>query len=116
MRRLITLAVLPMALLASACAQQPGSIVALPASAGQYAGLDCQQVVGELNRVNTQLNELTVAQAQAAAQDAQSATVGFIFLGVLGTAFAAGGPDYAGQIATLKGQSQTLTALAASCR
>lgn len=91
----------------SACAQQPNNIVAAEVSRDAYSGASCRSLQTELFSVETKLGELSAAQTSAANADA-AWVAGGALLFFPAMAVAAAGPDYAGEIASLKGQKNAL--------
>jgi hypothetical protein len=96
----------------SACAPHPDSIAAAPTSGAIYDGLSCARISTEMASVNAQLEPLVAAQEVQANSDAISVGVG-VMIFPLWALTAAGGPDYQGQIASLRGQVAALNSAAA---
>ena len=91
----------------TACAPAPNNIAAAPVSANAYAGLSCRQIRTELATVVPALEEKVRLQQTASDNDAAIVTASILFLPIAGL-FAAGGADYSGEIAALRGQVNAL--------
>ena len=114
MRNLLLPAALLATTLATACAQHPDSIVAASVSSAQFADYSCQDVGTDLARKTAELNSLVTMQAREAREDSNGAAWG-VLIPIVGIALAAGGPDYSGQIAQLRGEVSTLQTMQTSC-
>ena len=117
MNKFTVLGALAATTLITACAQQPNAIAAADVSRDAYSGASCRSLQTQLFSVETKLGELSAAQTAEANKDAAWVAGGaLLFLPVM--AVAASGPDYAGEISSLKGQKNALRAqvVAAGCR
>jgi hypothetical protein len=94
--------------LVSACAQQPSAIAPAEVSRSAYSGSSCNSLKTNLYEVETKLGHLNAAQTAEANKDTAWVAGGLLFVPIM--LVAAGGPDHAGEIATLKGQKNALTA------
>lgn len=92
----------------SACAQQPTSIAPAEVSRSGYAGASCNSLRTELYETETKLGQLSAAQSAEASKDAAWVAGGLLLWPA--ALVAAGGPDYSGDIANLKGQRNALKA------
>lgn len=86
----------------AACAKKPEDIAPAYVSPTTYQTHSCSQLAAEARRVDVALAEASAAQQQARQND----TVGVIFLGLPTASLS--GSNIAPQIATLKGQKQTI--------
>lgn len=114
--RLLSSAALAGIVALSACAQAPENIAPNVVSPVQYAGYSCQQLASEGQRISAQLAEYTGRQHNARSNDTATVTAAVIFLPIAGL-FAMGGPDFAPQIAQLRGEVTAIqsAAVAAGC-
>jgi hypothetical protein len=86
----------------AACAQKPESIAPAYVSPMTFVQHDCQQLAEEARRIDAALVTASAQQNKARSND----TVGVIFLGLPVSTLS--GSNVADQIASLKGQKQTL--------
>ena len=86
----------------TACATQPTDIVAMPTPTSTYAGLSCNALAAEQNRVVQSVNTLTSAQKKNADNDAIAMGVGMVLFWP--ALFFLKGDDQATQLAAAKGQ------------
>lgn len=103
----VTFAAFVAALALSACAQSPDQISTASVSPMLYSGLNCTQIQGEANRINTRLTEITGNQQQAANSDAVMMGVGLILFWP-SLFFIGHHEDHAPEIARLRGETEAL--------
>ena len=89
-------------LVIAGCAAKPEDIAASYTSPTTYSGWSCKQLQNEAIRVDNALNKASAAQNKARSND----TVGVIFLGLPVSSLSGG--NVADQIASLKGQKETI--------
>lgn len=109
MTKLAVLGTLAATTLISACAQQPDAIAPASISRGAYSGASCRSLQTQLFTVESRLGELSAAQSAEANKDAAWVAGGAILF-FPAMAVAAAGPDHSGEIATLKGKRNALSA------
>lgn len=93
---------LGLSLLAGACAQDPKSIAPSYVSTHNYRGLGCGQMRDELVRIDSALVTASKQQSDARTGD----VVGILLLGLPVSTLS--GSNIAPQVASLKGQKETL--------
>lgn len=69
---------LPIALFAAACAEQPEQISPMYVSSNVYSGKSCRDLLEERREVVAQVNTLTAEQKKSANNDAAAMAVGMI--------------------------------------
>lgn len=93
--------------LVAACAQSPEQITAAPVSNSQYAGMSCQQLSREAERINSEVARLTGVQQKAAQSDGAATAVSlFLFWPAMFMVGSSG--DAAPQLAQAKGQQTAI--------
>jgi hypothetical protein len=107
MHRYLVIQLAGAALLLAACAQKSSDIPAAHVSTSAYSNVPCATMIGEYNAASIKLAELSGKQDAARAADtAWMVGGGLVFFPAM--AMAATGPDYADQIADLKGATESL--------
>lgn len=91
------------ALLLAGCAQPPETVAAAPVSAAQYYGQDCQELRGELGRLDHALAGLYAEQRQTRNDDA----LGYVF--ALAPLASLSRGDLRHEIALRKGEHATVS-------
>ncbi len=98
MRFVYSMAIVGLAVLASACARRPDAIVPVAIPADVYMAMSCTRLASELVNEQTKLAALSSAQNSAATGDA----VGVFLIGV--PASSVFGGDQEGNVAVSKGK------------
>ncbi|WP_339855942.1 hypothetical protein [Roseovarius nubinhibens] len=106
-----TIALLTVVGVLAGCAKKPEDISPAYISPTSYQSFNCKQLAAEARRVDVALTEASAAQMQARKND----TTGVILLGLPTASLS--GSNIAPQIASLKGQKQTIhqTQIAKHC-
>lgn len=92
-----------------ACAQRPHAIPAENVQSTVYYGLQCNDMVAERSRVETQLSDVSDAQDSAASTDTALFWVGFLLFWPAWFGWAAT-DDHQDEIARLKGEKNAIDA------
>lgn len=105
-----TTTAIAMAATLGACASSPSSISPSYVSPLQYRALSCEDIRGELGRVVREASILSGVQRQQVTQDAFNVAMSLVF--VWPAIFLIKGDKNRAEIASLKGQHETLLAVA----
>jgi len=106
----IVLVAVSITLLVSGCSQKADSIKATYVSPLPYEKHSCEQLKGEVIRVNKRLTEISGQQVDAANKDAAAVGVGLVFWPAL--LFLARGEDQKEEVGNFKGQYDALREVA----
>jgi len=106
----IVLVAVSITLLVSGCSQKADSIKATYVSPLLYEKHSCEQLKGEVIRINKRLAEISGQQTDAANKDAAAVGVGLVFWPAL--LFLARGEDQNEEVGNFKGQYDALREMA----